>query len=165
MAILRKKAKTRCVEVPEEVIRFAASRITSNIRELEGALNRLDALSLAKSSVINLELAREALGDGPGRPVRISTVLEVVAERFGIKVSDLQGKRRSKAVTHPRHVGMYLARLLTNHSLDEIGAYLGGRDHSTVVHAHRTITEMARRDVEFRGLLDEIAASVKNVAV
>ncbi len=165
MAILRKKAKARCVEVPDEVIRFASARITCNVRELEGALNKLDALSLAKSSAINLELAREALGDGPGRPVKVSTVLEVVAERFGINVSDLQGKRRSKAVTHPRHVCMYLARLLTNHSLDEIGAYLGGRDHSTVVHAHRTITDMANRDAEFRGLLDEIAAGVKNVAV
>ena len=162
MAIVRKKARLRCIEVPEEVIQLVASRVDSNIRELEGALVKIDALSQTRSGAISLELAREALGGEPVRTVKIPTILDAVSRRFNVKVSDLQGKKRSKAFTHPRHVSMYLARQLTSGSLEEIGGYFGGRDHSTVLHASRAITRLADEDVQLRSLLDEIASEVKN---
>ena len=162
MAIVRKKAKLRCIEVPEDVVHFLAARIDSNIRELEGALIKIDALSQTRAGEVTLELAREALGENAPRTVRIPDILEVVARRSDVKVSDLQGKRRSKAVTHPRHLCMYLARQLTSQSLEEIGGYFGGRDHSTVLHANRAIGRLAEQDPQLRGLLDEIATELKN---
>ena len=162
MAIVRTKAKLRCIAVPEEVIHHIASRFDTNIRDLEGALVKIDALSQTLSGTITLDLACEALGGEPGRLVKIPVILEVVARRFNVKVSDLQSKKRSKVVTHPRHVCMFLARQLTSHSLEEIGGYFGGRDHSTVLHASRAIGEHAERDPPLRELLDEIASEVKN---
>jgi chromosomal replication initiator protein len=162
MAIHGKKARLRCIEVPEDVIRFVASRIDANIRELEGALVKIDALSQTQSGVITLELARKALGAEPEYPVKIPTILEVVAKRFSVKVSDLLGKKRFKTVTHPRQVSMYLARQLTSQSLEGIGGYFGGRDHTTVLHASRTIAQAAEKDPQLATLLDEIAAEVKN---
>ena len=164
MAIVRKKAKLRCIEVPKDVVHFVAAHIESNIRELEGALIKIDALSQTRAGEITLELAREALGESPPRAVRIPDILEVVAKRSDVKVSDLQGKRRSKVVTHPRHLCMYLARQLTSQSLEEIGGYFGGRDHSTVLHASRAIGRLAEQDPQLRALLDEIAAELKNGA-
>ncbi len=162
MAIVRKKAKLRCIEVPEEVVHFVAGRIATNIRELEGALIKIDALSQTQAGPITLDLAREALGGNMSRPVKIPTILEVVAERLDVKVSDLQGKKRSKAVTQPRHLCMYLARQLTSHSLEDIGGYFGGRDHSTVLHASRAVGQQAEQDPQLRELLDAIALEVKN---
>ena len=162
MSIVRKKAVLRCIEVPEDVIRFVASRVCRNIRDLEGALIKIDALSQTQSGPITLALAREALGVESGRPVKIPTILEAVARRFNIKVSELQSKKRSKVVTHPRHVCMYLARQLTSQSLEEIGGYFGGRDHSTVLHASRGIRQMAEQDERLRELLDDIVSEVKN---
>ncbi len=163
MAILRKKAKLRCIEVPEDVIAFAANRVNANNRELEGALIKIDALSQTQSGVITLDLAREALGTPTSQPVKIPVILEVVARRFDLKVSDLQGKRRSKSITHPRHVCMYLARKLTAQSLEEIGGYFGGRDHTTVLHASRAVTLAAEQDSMLAATLDEITSEVKNV--
>lgn len=162
MAIVRKKAKLRCIEVPEEVIRFIAGKVDTNVRELEGALIKIDALSQTQTGVITLNLAQEALDAGPGRPVKIATILETVARQLHVKVSDLQGRKRSKAVTHPRHMCVYLARQLTSQSLEEIGGYFGGRDHSTVLHAIRAIEQQVRDDPQLRQLLDVIAAKVKN---
>jgi len=164
MAIIRKKAKLRCIEVPEDVIRFVASRIDTNIRALEGALIKIDALSQTLPGPITLELARESLGTEPAHPITIPTILETVAQRFNVKVSDLQSKKRSKAITQPRHISMYLARKLTSHSLEQIGGYFGGRDHTTVLHASRAISELRTADVQLRELLDEIMTEVKNAA-
>jgi chromosomal replication initiator protein len=162
MAILRKKAALRCIELTDEVTGFIASRVTTNTRGLEGALLKLDALSQLRSCPITPHLAAEALGVRTDLPVKIPTIIEAVANRFGVKVSDLQGKRRSKDITHPRQVCMYLARQLTTQSLEEIGGYFGGRDHTTVLHASRLVGQMAKHDTEFRGLLDEISRKVKN---
>lgn len=164
MAIIRKKAKLRCIEVPEEVVRLIAGRIDTNIRSLEGTLVKIDALSQTQSGAITPKIALEALGADSGRAVKIPAILEAVSKRFEVKVSDLQGKKRSKAVTHPRHVSIFLARQLTSQSLEEIGGYFGGRDHSTVLHASRTIERQAAEDPQFRALLDEIASEVKNGA-
>jgi chromosomal replication initiator protein len=162
MAIVRKKAKLRCIDVPEDVIRVIATRIDTNIRDLEGTLTKIDALSQAQSSPITLALARSALDEEPTRPIKIPTILEAVARRFDVKISDLQGRSRSRAVTHPRHVCMYLARQMTGKSLEEVGGYFGGRDHTTVLHAARSITQLVERDGRLRSLLDEIASEVKN---
>ena len=164
MAIIRKKAKLRCIEVPEEVVRLVAGRIDTNIRSLEGTLVKIDALSQTQSGAITLKVALEALGADSGRAVKIPAILEAVSKRFEVKVSDLQGKKRSKAVTHPRHICIFLARQLTSQSLEEIGGYFGGRDHSTVLHASRTIERQAGEDPQFRAVLDEIASEVKNGA-
>jgi len=164
MAIIRKKAKLRCIELSEDVVRFVAGEVNTNIRELEGTLIKVDALSQAQGGQITLELAREALRTSTPRPVKIPVILETVASQYGVKVSELQGKKRSKAVTFPRHVCMYLARHLTSQSLEEIGGYFGGRDHSTVLHASRAITRLAERDPGLRAQLDEFVSGLKNVS-
>ena len=160
MAIVRKKAKLRCIEVPEEVVRLVAARIDTNIRELEGALIKIDAISQTESGKITLELAQRALGTESQRPVAIPTIVERVAKRFSIKVSDLRGKKRTKVITHPRHISMYLARQLTPQSLQDIGGYFGGRDHTTVLHASRAISRRMETDVALAGLLEELTAEV-----
>lgn len=162
MAILRKKAKLRCIEVPEEVIRFVAEQIDANTRELEGALIKIDAFSQAQPGPVTLQLARTALMASSDREVKIPTILEVAARQLNVKISDLQGKKRSKAVTQPRHMCMYLARQLTSHSLEEIGRYFGGRDHTTVLHASRAIAQAAQKNQQLAAQLDEIATEVKN---
>ncbi len=162
MAIIRKKSKLRCIEAPEDVVHLIATRIDTNIRDLEGALARLDALSQATGEPISLAMAEASLGNSPGKPIKIPTILEAVASRFDVKVSDLQGKKRSKAVTYPRHVSMYLARKMTERSLEDIGGYFGGRDHTTVLHANRTISKLVDTDPTVRQLLDEITTDVKN---
>jgi chromosomal replication initiator protein len=164
MAIVRKKAKLRCIEVPEEVVRVIASRIETNIRDLQGVLTKLDAMSQTSGTPITPAMAEEALGVSPANPIRIPAILEAVANRFDVRVADLQGKKRSKSITRPRHVSMYLARQLTSKSLEDIGGYFGGRDHTTVLHADRTIRKLAESDPVFRELLDEIASDVKNAS-
>jgi chromosomal replication initiator protein len=164
MAIVRKKAKLRCIDVPEDVVRLIASRFDTNIRDLEGALLKIDAASQTGAGAITLEVAQKALGAAPDRVVAIPAILEAVARRLNVKVSDLQGKKRSRAVTYPRHVCMYLARQLTPQSLEEIGGYFGGRDHSTVLHASRAVARQVKEDAQLRQLLDEIGTEVKNNA-
>ena len=162
MAIVRTKARLRCIEVPEDVIQLIASRIDTNVRELEGALVKIDALSHSHSQPIGLPLAHEALQPQPIRPVPIPTILEVVARHFNAKVADIQGKKRAKAFTGPRHVCMYLARQLTSQSLEQIGGYFGGRDHTTVLHASRIVAELTKNDPEYRDLVERITSEVKN---
>lgn len=162
MAIVRKKAKLRAIEVPEEVIREIASVVDTNIRELEGALTRVDAMSQTQGGRITLELAKAALRTSRRGTVGIPTILEAVAERFNLKVSDLQSKRRSKSVAFPRHLCMYLARRLTGQSLEAIGGYFGGRDHTTVLHASRTIGERMEKEPELRETVERLAAEVQN---
>ena len=164
MAIIRKKAKLRCIEVPEDVVRIIASCITTNIRELEGALIKVDALSQTYDGKITSALAREALGPEPTRPVQIPAILNIVAKHFNTRVTELQSKKRSKAVTQPRHVCMYLARKLRPHSLEQIGGYFGGRDHTTVLHASRIIAQQLEGDPQLRALIDQVTAEVKNAS-
>lgn len=164
MAIVRRKARLRCIELPEAVVRYVAEHAASSIRELEGALLRLDASSQLQEGRIDLDLARATLG-GAGcssKSVPVTAVLQTIARHFGLKVTDLQGKNRSKAVTYPRHLCMYLARQLCTQSLAEIGGYFGGRDHTTVLHANRSIERLAEKDPVLRRQLDEMAAAIKN---
>ncbi|MCH7994564.1 MAG: chromosomal replication initiator protein DnaA [Planctomycetes bacterium] len=164
IAIIRKKSTLRCIEVPESVARFVASRIDTNIRELEGILMKLDALAQTLSGEITLEIAEQALGSSIERPGAIPAILEAVAQRFKVKVSDLQSKNRTKAITHPRHICMYLARKMTGHSLEQVGGYFGGRDHTTVLHASRLIARSLAEDDALRVAIEEITREVRRAS-
>lgn len=151
-AIIRKKAAMRKMDVPEKVVLFVASRVQANTRELEGALNRLHGMASLEDRQIDMALASEVFGEeepGPQRQIRIQDIMNAVTEQFDVKLSDLQGRRRSRSVVLPRQVCMYLARQLTHHSLEEIGGFFGGRDHTTVLHANKLITNRRNEDPQF----------------
>jgi chromosomal replication initiator protein len=149
MAILNRKAELRQVVVPEAVIDYIATIIATNIRELDGAITKVVGYASLLKQGITLELARAALQEpaGPGPAVTIEDVLRVVTARYKLRVSDLQSRRRTRSIVLPRQICMYLARALTPLSLEEIGGYFGGRDHSTVLHAEAKISNLLQRDV------------------
>ena len=149
VAILMSKAEQSKIELPHEVAFFIAKRIRSNVRELEGALKRIIANAQFTGSAITLEFVQEALKDVlaiQDKLVTIDNILRTVAEYYKIKVADLLSKRRSRSVARPRQVAMTLCKELTNRSLPEIGDAIGGRDHTTVLHACRTIKAMRETD-------------------
>ena len=163
MAIIRKKARLRCIEVPEDVVSLIATQIESNIRDLEGALVKLDALSQTADGKIDLELARKALGtDQRNQAITVQQIVDVVTRYFSVRLADLQSKKRTKSITLPRQICMYLARQLTNHSLEEVGGFFGGRDHTTVLHASRAIEAARKEDEEINGVIDEITAALRS---
>lgn len=139
VAILRKKAEKDHIVVPDEVAQYIAQRISSNIRELEGALSRLRAHAEMARTPISVDLAAEVLKEllpqARVRPVTIPAIQRAVAEFFGIRIEEMKAKRRTKGVAFPRQVAMYLCRELTDASLPRIGEEFGGRDHTTVMHA------------------------------
>jgi len=141
-AILQKKARLRGYEIADELLDFIAARVESNIRLLEGALTKLISQTQLAGKPMTLQTAREVLNHfdrGPTRSLQVSDILEAVSKHFGVRLADLVGRKRSRSISHPRQVGMYLARKLTPLSLEEIGVHFGGRDHSTVLHAERVI--------------------------
>jgi chromosomal replication initiator protein len=141
-AILHKKARLRGCEVPDEVLDLIAERVQSNVRTLEGALTKLMLETQIGGKPMTLETAEQSLGEFDGRssrPIQVSDILDAVSQYFGIRVPELVGRKRSRSVSFPRQIGMYLARRLTPLSLEEIGSHFGGRDHSTVLHAERVI--------------------------
>ncbi len=153
VAILTKKAEAEGLEVPDPVSRLVAERIDTNVRELEGALNRLKALSSLHRSPITIELAEQVLQSlSRGKTAEISSeaIQKAVAERFNVSLNDLLGKRRTQNIALARQVAMYLCRRLTGYSYPEIGALFGGRDHSTVIHANKIVTERLSLESEFR---------------
>ena len=162
MAIIRSKAKLRCVEVPEEVVRFIASKVDSNMRELEGALIKVDALSQMREGKIDLDVAYEALTGEELQRITIPEIVDTVTRRFGVKRSELLGKKRTKSIAYPRQICMYLARELTPLSLEEIGGYFGGRDHTTVLHAIRRISDQREEDPGFNYALEEMIGQVRH---
>ena len=163
VAIIKKKAYLRGLMLPDNVAELIAEQIKTNIRELEGALTIIYATSRASGQPITLELAKQALGvQGPTnvRSVGMTDIVRAVSEQFDIRITDLQSKKRSQSIALPRQVCMYLARSLTQHSLEEIGGHLGGRDHSTVVHACTKIMELYKTDAEFRNRIDKLTAGI-----
>jgi chromosomal replication initiator protein len=152
LGILQAKAERMKIETPPKVMEFLAHKITSNVRELEGALNRIMAHSQLVGRPITLETTQEVLHDllrANDRRVTIEEIQKRVAEHFNIKVSDMHSARRSRAVARPRQVAMYLAKQLTPRSLPEIGRKFGGRDHTTVMHAVRKVEELRTADSSF----------------
>ncbi len=145
VAILMRKAQESKIHLPDEVAFFIAKRLRSNVRELEGALNRVIANANFTGRPITIDFVREALRDLLAlqeKLVTIDNIQKTVAEYYKIKVADLLSKRRSRSVARPRQVAMALAKELTNHSLPEIGDAFGGRDHTTVLHACRKIEQL-----------------------
>lgn len=149
VAILMKKAEESGMLLPEEVAFFIGQKLRTNVRELEGALNRVRAFSNFKGEIPTIDLVREALKDMlalQDKLVTIENIQKIVAEYYKIKVSDLKSKSRSRSVTRPRQLAMALAKELTNRSLPEIGKAFGDRDHTTVLHACRTIVDLREKD-------------------
>lgn len=153
LSILQAKADREGMRnVPPRVFEFLAHKITSNVRELEGALNRLHAYSNLVGRPITLESAQDVLADllrAHERRITIEDIQKKVAEHYNIRLSDMQSARRARAIARPRQVAMYLAKQLTSRSLPEIGRKFGGRDHTTVMHAVRKIEELRESDHGF----------------
>lgn len=153
IAILRKKAEIDGISVPDDVLSLIADRFSNNIRELEGALLRVVALSSLTRTPITLDLANSALKDlfpeRSVRPISIQTIQQEVCKFFNVSRAELIGDKRAQSIVYPRQVAMYLARLLTDFSLPKIGSEFGGRDHTTVMHANSKIQRMMneQRDV------------------
>jgi chromosomal replication initiator protein len=166
IAILRKKEKTDRIHVPDpDVLTYVAERVTTNIRELEGALTRVVAFSSLTGRPMTVELAEDVLKDvfPQGQPVEISIrrIQETVSERFGMSVNELCSAKRSQSIAYPRQVAMYLSRALTDSSLPKIGKEFGGRDHTTVMHANAKIEGMIREDRTVYNLVQELTARIK----
>lgn len=150
VAILKKKAEAERVEVADEVAFLIAKNLRSNVRELEGALKKVVAFARFHQRPINLELAREALRDLLGahnRQITLDLIQTTVADYYKIKLHDLIGKKRTRTLARPRQVAMWLAKELTPESYPAIGEAFGSRDHTTVIHAYRTISELRQSDL------------------
>ena len=164
IAILRKKAETEKIDLPDNVALFIASKIKSNIRELEGSLVRLTALSSLKGESINLLLAQEALKnivEEEERAITIETIQKVVADFYNLKVADLKSKTNSRNIAVPRQIAMYLCKTLTKASLPEIGREFGGKHHTTVLHSINKISQLYEKDPVFHRLIDSLIADLK----
>ena len=149
VAIVRKKAQRTSVELPDDVSFFIAERFRSNVRELEGALNRVIATANLTGQAITLDFTKNALRDllkVQERQITIENIQKITAEYYKIRVADLLSKRRNRSITRPRQMAMSITKELTNHSLPEIGDAFGGRDHTTVIHAHRKINELRKNE-------------------
>ena len=160
MAIIKRKSKQRGHELPEEVAQLLAENMATNIRELEGAVTRVIGYGTLSGQEITPALVRKVLSDvfdasNRGQPT-VDDVLKVVTSHFNVKVTDLQSRRRTNAIAHPRQIGMYLARKITRHSLEEIGGFFGGRDHSTVLYAVDKVERLQREDPQFRALIGRL---------
>ncbi len=152
VGILQSKAESLSVEIPQKVFEYLAHKITSNVRELEGALNRIVASASLVGRPVTLESTQEILHDllrASDRRITIEEIQKRVAEHFNIKLAEMSSARRSRAVARPRQVAMYLAKQLTSRSLPEIGRKFGGRDHTTVMHAVRKVEELRTADAAF----------------
>jgi len=157
LGILHAKAEKLGCSVPDKVMEFLAHKIASNVRELEGALNRIVAHAQLVGRTISLEMTQEVLSDllrSSERRITIDEIQKKVAEHYNVRVADMHSARRSRAVARPRQVAMYLAKQLTPRSLPEIGRKFGGRDHTTVIHAVRKIEELSAYDSAFREDVD-----------
>jgi chromosomal replication initiator protein len=167
VAIVKSKARLRGLGVPDDVASYIASRIDTNIRELEGALKTIQGVAAIKKCSITLQLAKEAVDgqvasrSGNLKPT-IQSIIDAVTHYYDVKLSDLLSKRRHKSIATPRQIGMWLARKHTNHSFQEIGGFFGGRDHSTVMYAFNEISRRQDVDPSLRSDVDRIERILNN---
>ncbi len=164
VAILKKKAEATKIDLGDDVAFLIAKNLRSNVRELEGALNKVLAFARFHGKPVSLEVAREALKDifgATNRQLTLELIQKTVADYYKIKVADMHSKKRSRAIARPRQVAMWLARELTQHSLPEIGEAFGGRDHTTVLHACRTINDLRSKDTQFGNDLHVLMQTLK----
>jgi chromosomal replication initiator protein len=164
IAILKKKAEAESVPLPDNVALFIASKIKSNIRELEGSLIRLLAYASLTGQELSLSLAKDVLKDVIGydeRAITIELIQKFVADFYQLKITELKSRNNSKSVAMPRQIAMYLCKSLTHASLPEIGKGFGGKHHSTVIHSIRKVDEMRRRDGDFNTLINSFMDSLQ----
>ena len=166
VSILQSKAELQRLELPAEVPAYVAAKVDSNVRELEGALTRVRGYAMASGQPITLQLAKSALSDDGGTSGQtngqpsIQSIIDTVTQYYDIKLTDLLSKRRHKSIALPRQVCMWLARRHTRFSLEEIGGYFGGRDHTTVMHAVRQITSKRENDPSLANDVERIERSL-----
>ena len=167
IAILRKKALLENLTVPNDVMLFIASRIDNNIRELEGALIRVMAYASLTNQVVTNELVSEALKDvfphGKTKEITLELIQEIVSSYFKIKMEDLLAKKRTRNLAFPRQIAMYLSRELTDTSLPRIGELFGGRDHTTVIHAHDKIARERNEDNKLNNTIKELIKRIESM--
>jgi len=164
LAILNKKAEADQIPLPQEVATFLATRIRTNIRELEGSLVRIGAHASLTKREINLDLAKEVLShliENAEREISPDAIIKAVSDHFNVKVSDLRSDRKHKVVAHPRQVAMFLLRRMTRCSLPDIGLRFGGRDHTTVMYAVKKIEKKLQEDVSLRSTIESLRKNLE----
>ncbi|QDX81959.1 chromosomal replication initiation protein DnaA [Denitratisoma sp. DHT3] len=164
VAIIKKKAEASHIDVCDDVAFLIAKNLRSNVRELEGALNRVVAFARFHGKAITIDVAKEALKDVIGatnRQLTLELIQKTVADFYKIKVAEMYSQKRTRAIARPRQVAMWLCRELTAHSLPEIGDAFGGRDHTTVLHACRTIIDLRTRDTQLNNDLHVLLQTIK----
>jgi chromosomal replication initiator protein len=164
VAILKKKAETDRIALGDDVAFLIAKNLRSNVRELEGALKKVVAFARFQGRELNMDIAKEALKDVIGahnRQITLELIQKTVADYFKIKVAEMYSQKRTRAIARPRQVAMWLSRELTPHSLPEIGDAFGGRDHTTVMHACRTITDLRTKDGQLNNDLHVLLQTIK----
>ncbi|MBI4687459.1 MAG: chromosomal replication initiator protein DnaA [Nitrospirae bacterium] len=165
VAILGKKSEMEGIKLPEDVMFFLASRVKSNIRDLEACMIRLGAHASLIAKPITVEMVKDVLKDmihEEEKALNVDFILKTVCEYYGLKLNDIKAKKRSRDIAFPRQVAMYLCRLLTDVSLSEIGKCFGGKDHSTVIHACKQIEDRKGSDEDFSKKLDYLIKKIKN---
>ncbi len=166
IAILKKKADVENLNIPNEVMVYIATKIKSNIRELEGALIRIVAYSSLTNKEISVDLAAEALKDiisnEQNKQVTIDLIQDIVANYFNLKVDELKSSRRTRNIAFPRQIAMYLSRKLTDMSLPKIGEEFGGRDHTTVIHAYEKISTNLKKDESLKNVINDLTKKINN---
>ncbi|MGE5468777.1 MAG: chromosomal replication initiator protein DnaA [Ignavibacteria bacterium] len=164
VAILKKKAETERIDLGDDVAFMIAKNLRSNVRELEGALKKVVAFARFQGRDLNMDIAKEALKDVIGahnRQITLEVIQKTVADYFKIKVAEMYSTKRTRAIARPRQVAMWLARELTAHSLPEIGDAFGGRDHTTVMHACRTVTDLRTKDGQLNNDIHILLQTIK----
>ncbi|WP_420264375.1 chromosomal replication initiator protein DnaA [Candidatus Magnetominusculus dajiuhuensis] len=164
MAILQKKAETHKIILPDDMVYFLATKVKSNIRELEGCLIKLAAHSNLTGRPINVSLAKDVLKDiftDESKPVTTDNIQKVVCEYFGVKLPDLKSKKRTKEIALPRQIAMYIMKRLTGLSLGDIGKAFGGKDHATVIYACKQIEAKMEKDEEFNKMAEYLINKIK----
>jgi len=165
LAILGKKSEIEGIQLPQDVAFFLASRIKSNIRDLEACLIRLGAYSSLSGRTITVEMAKDVLKDmihDEEKPLSIELIIKTVCDYYGLKPQDIKAKKRTRDIAFPRQVAMYLSKILTDSSLSDIGKNFGGKDHSTVIHACKQIEERRRKDEDFNRKLEYLIKKIKS---
>jgi chromosomal replication initiator protein len=164
IAIVAKKARLRGITLPDDVVTYIASRVESNTRELEGAITKIQGHAMLNGGRYDLDVARAALGDvipPSERMVTIPQIVDAVMGVYNFRISDLHSKRRNKSIALPRQICMYFARNKTRFSLEEIGNYFGGRDHTTVMHALKAVATRREKDPAFAAILNRIESALQ----
>ena len=164
IAILQKKSDMEKIIIPEEVAHYLAAKVKSNIRELEGCLIRLGAQASLTGRPINIDMAKNILQDlieDDEKPVTTDQIQKVVSEHFGLKISDMKAKKRTKEVALPRQIAMYLSKQLTGLSLSDIGKNFGGKDHATVIYSYKQIEDKRARDEVFNRMIEILSRKIK----